>query len=144
MSTSVKSPPAQPQQQQQQSQSNNKSSKPLSDHSNQLWINQQRRLSGYIYSALKLMVKYESIELHGLGNAIAMTVELAQHLQNKKYANIIKLFTNSTLPTVSENKITSSSPKPELTIILKRTAIPNLEEEQLILATEDRPATAHD
>lgn len=39
-------------------------------------------------NALKAMINSETVELHGLGNAIPTTIEVTEYLTSKKYATL--------------------------------------------------------
>jgi len=81
---------------------------------NQVWVSSQKRPPFYGNIALRMLQKHETVELHGLGNAIAAAVEVSQYLIPTGRA-VLEKITTSTIPT-------SASRKPEVVIILHRTA----------------------
>jgi len=92
---------------------------------NSIRVSAQRSIKLYADIALRMMVKHETVELHGLGAAVSMTADISQHLIHLKKATIKKVSTSS-LSTTSKG--VTGSQKPELTIILNRTGIPTVPE----------------
>jgi len=103
---------------------------------NQVWIGTHKRPLFYADIALEMFVRQESVELHGLGEAIAPTIEVAEHLIHLKKATLTKLHTGSVAATSSGH-----GSRPEIVISIKRTGIPQLpkhtpEEEEYIKNAE--------
>jgi len=115
-------------------QQDDKSKKDLLE-GNQVWVSSTKRLSFYVDIAIRMFVKHEQIELHGLGAAIASAVEVSQLLLKTNKCLIKKIVTS----TVS----TGPSRKPEIVIHLQRTQIPQVDEpttadeDALVAITED-------
>jgi len=63
-----------------------------------------------------MLREHETVELHGLGEAISAAVEVSQYLVGTKYAAIQRVVTNMIQ--------TSPSRKPEIVITLKRIKMP--------------------
>jgi len=89
----------------------NKDSKDLDG--NQVWVSAQKRPPFYGNIALRMLAKHDTVELHGLGNAIAAAVEVSQYIIPTGKATLQKI-TTSTVQT-------SASRKPEVVIILQGT-----------------------
>jgi len=81
---------------------------------NQVWVSSQKRPPFYGNIALKMLLKNETVELHGLGNAIASAVEVSQYIIPTGKATLQKITTSSV--------VTSANNKPEIVIILQRTS----------------------
>ena len=96
---------------------------------NQVWVSAQRRVTFSADIALRMFVKHEIVELHGLGAAIAAAVDVSQHLQHIQKATIQRITTGTVA--------SGGAPKPEIVILIKRTGIPDIAEEELIRITED-------
>jgi len=88
---------------------------------NQVWIGTHKRPLFYADIALEMFVRQESVELHGLGEAIAPTIEVAEHLIYLKKATLTKIHTGSVAATSSGH-----GSRPEIVITIKRTGIPQL------------------
>jgi len=105
---------------------------------NKVFISATKSMRFYADIALRMFVNNEDVELHGLGAAVAPTIDLAQHLVTLGKAKIIKITTSSVAGSNS-----SSGRKPEVVVILKRTGIPTLpkelteDEQKLVQITED-------
>jgi len=80
---------------------------------NQVWVSAQKRPPFYGNIALRMLAKHDTVELHGLGNAIAAAVEVSQYIIPTGKATLQKI-TTSTVQT-------SASRKPEVVIILRGT-----------------------
>merc|ERR1719461_1055645 len=79
---------------------------------NKVWVSAQKRLSFYVNMALRMFAKHETVELHGLGEAISTAVELSQSLLVTGKCGILKIRTSMV--------DTSNARKPEIVIILNR------------------------
>lgn len=105
---------------------------------NKVFISATKSMRFYADIALRMFTTNEDVELHGLGAAVAPTIDLAQHLLALKKAQIIKISTSSVAGS------SSSGRKPEVVVILKRTGIPTLpdqlteDEQKLVQITEDQ------
>lgn len=64
-------------------------------NSNQVWVSAQKRVSFTSDIAIRMFVKHETVELHGLGAAICAAVDVAQHLVHLKKATILSNITTS-------------------------------------------------
>jgi len=105
---------------------------------NKVFISATKSMRFYADIALRMFTTNEDVELHGLGAAVAPTIDLGQHLLGLKKAQIIKISTSSVAGS------SSSGRKPEVVVILKRTGIPTLpdqltdDEQKLVQITEDQ------
>lgn len=88
----------------------NKDKKP---EGNRVWVSFQKRPPFYGNIALQMFLENETVELHGLGNAISSAVEVSQYIIPTGKATLQKIHT-STLQT-------ANSRKPEIVITLHRT-----------------------
>jgi len=70
-----------------------------------------RSAIGYTNIATKILEKFDTVELHGLGNAIPLTAEIAQNL---------KVSGSITYQKIHTNQVFTQGRKPELVIILKK------------------------
>jgi len=97
------------------SQSKNKSTdnKDNIQDGNQVWVSSQKRPPFYGNIALRMLAKHDTVELHGLGNAIAAAVEVSQYIIHTGKADLKKITTS----TVQNN----ATRKPEVVIILSAT-----------------------
>jgi len=82
---------------------------------NQVWVSAQKRPSFYGDIALRMLKTHDTVELHGLGNAISSAVEVSQYIIPTGKAQLAKITTS----TVS----TGQSRKPEIVIVLKFTEL---------------------
>jgi len=87
---------------------------------NELWISSSRPASFFVRKAISLLHSKDSLELHGLGDAVSSTCEVSQQLGRFGYTAIRK---------VSTTTFRSSNPhfpisKPEIIIVLNRLRIP--------------------
>jgi len=90
----------------------NKDGKDYKD-GNQVWVSAQKRPPFYGNIALRMLTKHDTVELHGLGNAIAAAVEVSQYIIPTGKATLQKISTSTVQ--------TSASRKPEVVIILRGT-----------------------
>jgi len=81
---------------------------------NRVWVSFQKRPPFYGNIALQMFLENETVELHGLGNAISSAVEVSQYIIPTGKAILQKIQTSTVQ--------TSTSRKPEIVIILQRTA----------------------
>jgi len=88
----------------------NKDKKP---EGNRVWVSFQKRPPFYGNIALRMFLENETVELHGLGNAISSAVEVSQYIIPTGKAILQKIQTSTVQ--------TASSRKPEIVIILQRT-----------------------
>ena len=100
---------------------------------NVVWISIHKRLAFYREIALRMLSHHATVELHGLGQALAATIEVGQHLIHNNRAELANIRTGTT--TAGER----GGSKPEVVIVLKRAAGQsyNEDEEALISMTED-------
>jgi len=103
---------------------------------NTVRISISKNLRFYGEISLKMMIKNPTIELHGLGAAVAPTIDVAEHLVHLKKATITKIVTSSVASSAG-----AGGRKPEIVIFLARTGIPTLpelteEQKQLIEMVE--------
>jgi len=110
---------------------NTQSTKEFKDYQdgNQVWVSAQKRPPFYGNIALRMLTKHDTVELHGLGNAIAAAVEVSQYIIPTGKATLQKI-TTSTVQT-------SASRKPEVVIILRGT-------EKAKTAIDENPAVDED
>jgi len=106
------------------------------DDGNVVWIGTHKRVLFYADIALEMFVHNELVELHGLGEAIAPTIEVAEHLIQLKKATLTKIHTAAVAATAAGH-----GSRPEIVITIKRTGIPvpekhTEEEQRYIDATE--------
>jgi len=80
---------------------------------NQVWVSTHQRPSFYGNIALRMFAKHDTVELHGLGEAISSAVEVAEYLIHLDKSTLQRI-TTSTVRSGSTNK-------PEVVVILKRT-----------------------
>jgi len=80
---------------------------------NRVWVSFQKRPPFYGNIALRMFLENETVELHGLGNAISSAVEVSQYIIPTGKAILQKIQTSTVQ--------TASSRKPEIVIILQRT-----------------------
>eukprot|EP00823_Brevimastigomonas_motovehiculus_P001318 TRINITY_DN1183_c0_g1_i1.p1 TRINITY_DN1183_c0_g1~~TRINITY_DN1183_c0_g1_i1.p1 ORF type:complete len:126 (-),score=21.64 TRINITY_DN1183_c0_g1_i1:108-485(-) len=84
-------------------------------NTNQVWVSTLKRTQFFGNLALKMMKQHETVELHGLGNAISSTCEVSQYLVRQGKATVSHVKTGF----LQSNQIR----KPEIVIILKRTQL---------------------
>lgn len=60
-------------------------------NNNQIWISSNKTVNFYTDLAMKMFVQHETIELHGLGNAIEPSIEVAELLTNNKRATMTSM-----------------------------------------------------
>jgi len=88
----------------------NKDKKP---EGNRVWVSFQKRPPFYGNIALRMFLDNETVELHGLGNAISSAVEVSQYIIPTGKAILQKIHTSTVQ--------TANSRKPEIVITLHRT-----------------------
>jgi len=81
---------------------------------NRVWVSFQKRPPFYGNIALQMFLENETVELHGLGNAISSAVEVSQYIIPTGKATLQKIHTSTVQ--------TANSRKPEIVITLHRTA----------------------
>jgi len=84
---------------------------------NQIRIAKGGRVGPYGKTCLYKFVNHESLELRGRGEAVALTIDLAEFLVRANRATIEKISTGTT-----------DLRKPELVVVVKRTAVPDLKD----------------
>ena len=108
--------------------------KPIDNRTNLLRINSLRMAISFISIAKKILGKFETLEMHALGNAICLAVKVVENLLRYGYATTVSIDVH----TEEVRRDNVMIKKPKMIVIMKKTPdfFKKIEEYEKLRATE--------